>query len=182
MEWSRSPSEPLDQHLGRDAAGLECRPLDAGERRGEHLRELRGDHRHDREVVRDVHLGGAEGAEQAGELPAGRDRRRAVRLRPEQLGRHLERLARRVGGGKMDPADVELSRGLFERVARDQRGGVAGVELVLREVEERNGLMPELCEVLEALAHGLAEVDVDEVDAGRIGRPADQRERSARSP
>ena len=53
-------------------------PVSAGR---QHLGELGGDHRHDREVVRDVEVGRAQRAEQAGELPTGGDRRRALAAR-----------------------------------------------------------------------------------------------------
>ena len=51
VKRARLPSQPLDQHLRCNPAGLERGPLDTGQRRGEHLRELRGDDRDDREVV-----------------------------------------------------------------------------------------------------------------------------------
>src|SRR4029077_6407140 len=113
------------------------------------------------------------------ELPAGGDRRRALAVRAEQLGRHGERLARRVGARQVNPPDAQCGGALPESVAGDQRRVVAGVELVLRKVEERDTAVAELVEVREALLDRGAEVEIDEADAARVRRSADDRERAA---
>ena len=72
--------ELVDQHFGCQAAGFEGRPVDSRERGRQYLGELGRDHRDDGEVVGDAEVSCAEGTEQAGELPAGRDRSRALGL------------------------------------------------------------------------------------------------------
>ena len=115
----------VDQHLRRHPARLEGRPIDAGERGRQHLGVLGGDHRDDGEVVGDVEVGCAQGAEQAGELPAGRDGRGAIGLGAQQPRRDRECVARGMRAGDVDAADAEVGRAALEDVPRDQRRRVA---------------------------------------------------------
>jgi hypothetical protein len=176
------PGELVDQHLGRHPARFERRPVDARERGGEHLGVLGRDHRDDGEVARHVQVGGPQSAEQPGELPAGRDRRRAVGLGAQQPGGDGERVARGVRARHVDAADAELGRPALEDVARDERRGVPVREQLRREVEEGHAGVPQAGEVREARLDGAAEVHVDEADAAEVVGPADQRERKACRP
>ena len=178
LEGLAAQTHPARSRWPRTSS-VECGPFDPRERGRQHLRELRLDHRDDGEVVGHVKAGRAECAQQAGELPSGRDRSRAAGLRAQQFGGDGERLVRRVRAGEVDAADAEGAGRLLEDVACDQRRVVAGVELVLREVEERDAAMAELGEVGEALLHRGAGVDVDEADPGRVRGAPDQRERVA---
>ena len=81
--------------------------------------------------------------------------------------------------GQVDPADAQVGGGLLKDVAGDQRRVVAGVELILREVEERDAAVAEVVEVREALLDCGAVVEIDEADAARVRRSADDRERPA---
>ena len=126
-----------------------------------------------------MYVGRSQRSQQTRELPAGRDRRSANRVRAQQAGGDGEGLVCRVRAGEVDAADAEGAGRLLEDVASDQRGVVAGVELVLWEVEERDAAMAELGEVGEALLHRGAGVDVDEADPGRVCGAPDQGERVA---
>src|SRR5207247_7722647 len=94
-----------------------------------------------------------------------------------ELDRDGERLVPRMLAGQVDAGDPEL-RGLrLERGAGDQPGRVARLELVGGEVEERDAAMAQVGQVHEALLDGVAEVEVDEADAGRVRRASDEGER-----